>query len=50
MGKSDALMHSTSTKVLDTDDNHNQIVLVLHQLHQIASTVITSPNPVETRI
>lgn len=47
MGKSDALTWSTSTEVSDTDDNRDQIILVPRQLHQIASTVITSPNPFE---
>lgn len=45
MGKFDALIWSASTKVSDANNNH--IVLILRQLHQIASTVITSPNPVE---
>lgn len=47
MGKSDALTQSALTEVSDADDNHDQIVLVPRQLHQVASTVIISPNPVE---
>lgn len=50
MGKSDALMYSASTEVSDTDDNHDQIVLVSWQLHHIMSTIITGPNPVKERI
>lgn len=50
MGKSDALTQSASTEVSDANDNCNQIVLVPCQLHQIASTVIAAPNPVEERI
>lgn len=50
MGKSDALTRSASTEVSDADDNRNRIVLVPCQLHQIASTVIVGPNPVEERI
>lgn len=50
MGKSDALTRSASTKVFDANDNHDQIVLVPRQLHQIASTVIARPNPVEEQI
>lgn len=47
MEKSDALTWSASTKVSDTDNNRNQIVLVPQQLHQIASMVIAGLNPVE---
>lgn len=50
MGKSDALTQSASTEVSDADNNRDQIVLVPQQLHQIASTVIAGPNPVEERI
>lgn len=50
MGKSDALTRSASTEVSDADDNRDQIVLVPRQLHQIASTVIAGPNPVEEQI
>lgn len=35
---------------MDANDNRDQIVLVPQQLHQIASTVIAGPNPVEERI
>lgn len=50
MGKFDTLTRSALTEVSDADDNHNQIVLVPRQLHHIASTVITGPNPIEERI
>lgn len=50
MGKSDTLTQSASTEVSDTDDNYDQIILVPRQLYQIASTIITGPNPVEERI
>lgn len=47
MRMSDALTLSASTEVSDAKDNHNQIILVPRQLHQIASTVIVRPNPIE---
>lgn len=50
MEKSDILTQNASTKVSDADNNHDQIVLVPWQLHQIASTVIASPNLIEERI
>lgn len=50
MGKSNAFMRSALTEVSDADDNRNQIILVLRQLHQIASTVIAGPNPVKEQI
>lgn len=50
MGKSDTLTYSASTEVSDTDDNHNQIILVLRQLYQIATTVIAGLNLIEEQI
>lgn len=50
IGKSDTLTQSASTEVSDADDNRDQIVLVPRQLHQITSTVIARPNPVEEQI
>lgn len=50
MEKFNTLTCSASTEVLNADNNHNQIILVLWQLHHIASMVIVSPNLVEGRI
>lgn len=47
MEKSNTLIWNASSEVSDADNNRDQIILVLRQLHQIASTVIASPNPVE---